>query len=102
MPMWVRVCTVYVDIALLHKLAKLRKPRGGVNFGHVEGAQGRRSMESSTGERWTCDGYIRCSCRVWAPKTAREEHKGLVRAYVRYMHLTPPRPPTPAAQLWAG
>jgi hypothetical protein len=52
------MCTVNIDIALLHELAELGEPLGGVDFRHVDGAEDRRSVEGSGGRQWVFDGYM--------------------------------------------
>ena len=77
-------CTVDVDIALLHELAELGEPLGGVYFGHVDGTQDGRGMERSYG---LSGGYMCRSCRVCARYEAR-----------KHIELTfCNTPPTPAA-----
>lgn len=50
--------TVDIYIALLHELAELCEPLGGVYLRHIDRAQGERSAEGSGGKRWAFDGYM--------------------------------------------
>jgi hypothetical protein len=66
------VVTVDIDITLLHELAELHEPLGGVNLRHVDSAEGRGGVESSSSKRARFGGYMCSSCRVCAPYEARE------------------------------
>jgi hypothetical protein len=56
--LFVLVCTVNIDLALLHELAELREPLGGVYLRHVDRAECGRGVKGSSGRQRAFDGYM--------------------------------------------
>jgi hypothetical protein len=75
------MCTVNIYLALLHELAELGEPLGGVYLCHVDRAECGRGMKGSGGRQWAFDGYM---C---APQQAFEH----IELMVGSLSLTPRR-----------
>lgn len=93
-----RGCTIDIQLAVLHELAELSEPLGGVDLRHVDSTARERSVESSGEERRRRGGYISCRCRVGAHKKARKKHEWPWTArYRACMHPATRKPYTAAA-----
>ena len=79
--------TVDVDIALLHELAELREPLGGVDLGHIDGTYGSRSVESTRCSQGG-SGCVHCGCRVSAQPRPWQKHRDAYYRYARHPATT--------------
>lgn len=62
---------------LLHELAELGEPLGGVYLLHIEEAAYCGRVEGSSGMEWQTSSCVRCRSRVRAKEEAREQHEWL-------------------------
>jgi len=67
--------TVHIDGALLHELAELGEPVGGIDFVHVDGVSDRRRMEKPGEDGGGATSYIGSGCRACAAPEAGEQHE---------------------------
>lgn len=87
------LCTVDIYLVLLHELAELGEPVGGVDLFHVEQTEYGGLVEGSGRVNGQT---LRCICgwsRVGAPEEAREQHGWLLSSgsYSSCMRLSAPR-----------